>query len=346
MLRYVVPENDLGEIIDYADESLRSLDGAKILILGGTGFVGKWLLSTLDFAKRALNVRCELHVVTRFSQKAKEELGFSDIELIEHDLSRSVLKLPNADYYIHAATPSVPSRGSGNPRQVANATLNGTLSIFGAVSESKNTKGILYLSSGAVYGQQSADQYLQPEKSVKWPNSTLNSYGCTKLLSEIMFSQVQLETGVPISAPRLFAFFGPHISLNDHFAIGNFLRDARAGGPIRILGNPKTIRSFMYPTDLVINLLQLLVFPENRPINIGSAVPRTLLTVAEEMSSMFGELPIELLGSNLQASRYAPETEWIHSGKGHKPRVEFREGLLRWNSWLNQVSRSSQGTGF
>jgi nucleoside-diphosphate-sugar epimerase len=332
----VLPKGDLAEITHSSKEVLSVLEGAKIVILGGTGFVGKWLVSALNFAKESLNLEYDLYVVTRSRTRAQRELGISNIKFIEHDLASSILTLPNADFYIHGATPSVPSTGSKDLVGVANSTLNGSLSIFNAALKSKNTKSILYLSSGAVYGKQTSVKTLQPEGPAKLPNPTLSFYGHTKLIGESICAQINLETGIPISTPRLFAFFGPHISLNDHFAIGNFLRDAREGKSIRILGNPKTIRSYLYPTDLISNLLKLIVHPQHKPINIGSSIPLTLLEVAKQISKMFGRLPIEILGTTLEKSNYVPETVWMQKEQGVRPSVPFEEGMLRWNTWLDQ----------
>ena len=341
----MVPENDLAEIVVHSKNSLLELEGSKIVILGGTGFIGKWLLSTLNFAKEVLNLRYDVCVVTRSTDRAKREFRKSKIEFIQHDLSQSLLDLPYADFYIHAATPSVPSRGSKDPFLVANSTLNGSISIFNAVVKSKSTRSILYLSSGAVYGKQSLNQSFLEEGVATIPNSTLGLYGHTKLIGESIFAQIHLDTGIPISTPRLFAFLGPHISLNDHFAIGNFLRDAREKKQISISGNPNTVRSYLYPTDLLINLLQLIVKPQRKPINIGSALPYTMLEVAEQLSVMFGNLPIEILGANKEISRYVPEIDWMLN-EGFTQKVGIIEGLSRWDSWLNQASMANQGGGF
>lgn len=339
MSSFLLPTSDLEEIVLQARSNFLALNGSRIVILGGTGFVGKWLVSALCFGEEVLNLDYDIRIVTRSRQDAAHSLGLPSLEFIEHDLAKSKVDLPVSDYYIHAATPSVPSTGALNSSQVFNATLNGSLSIFNAVEKSKVTKGILYLSSGAVYGRQPIEWTRLPEGTAIVPNLSLNSYGYTKLISESIFAQIHLEKGIPISTPRLFAFYGPLISLHDHFAIGNFLRDARKGGPIRILGNPDTTRSYMYPTDLIINLIHLLVRPESKPINIGSANSLKLIDVAQQLSKMFGDVPIEKLGMSELEGKYVPETDWILKGGGHIPKVGFEEGLWRWNSWLNHISK-------
>jgi nucleoside-diphosphate-sugar epimerase len=330
---------DLEEIISNSFENFRKLDGSSILILGGTGFIGKWLVYSLLRTRSECKLNYEIQVVTRSAQKSQQMFGEEEIKFIEHDLSKRPLELPPADYFVHGSTPSVPSTGSLNASEVINSTLNGSVSIFDAVEKSPDVRSALFLSSGAVYGPQPLNVMNQPEKAVMIPNSTVSSYGMSKIQNEILFSQMKLNFGIPISTPRLFAFYGPHLALNDHFAVGNFFRDARAGKPIRVMGNPQTTRSYMYPTDLIEILIELLVNPDDSIINLGNPVGVSMIELAESVSDFFGSGEIELLGRQSQATNYVPETTWIQRKFGTRGLTEFHEGLQRWDSWLTNYSR-------
>ena len=335
MLKNRPPKHDLAEIADDSQMDLLKLDGAKILILGGTGFVGKWLVSALLTAKQDFGLKYEISIVTRFPQKSKNFFGVSGISFIEHDLSTGTLDLPISDYYVHGSTPSVPSTGSMNFQNVASSTLNGTISITKAIMKNPAAKSVTFLSSGAVFGQQPLDMSRRPETAARLPNNTLSPYGVTKLENELLISQIKSRFGIPVSTPRLFAFFGPYIALDEHFAVGNFMRDARSGGPIRVLGNSKTTRSYMYPTDLIKNLLQLIVHPEDIPINLGSADVQSMQHVAERISSFFGDVEVQFLGEDKPQSSYVPDTPWIFNNVQKREQVKFEDGLQRWNTWLD-----------
>jgi nucleoside-diphosphate-sugar epimerase len=332
-------DGDLDEIISNSLEKLKKLDGSRISILGGTGFIGKWLVSSLLRARYEYKLNYEINIVTRSEQNSTELFAKQKIRFIEHDLTKSPLALPPSDYFVHGSTPSVPSTGSLNSSAVINSTLNGSISILGAIEKNPNVKSALFLSSGAVYGQQPLSLSHQPEEEVLIPNLTTTSYGMSKIQSEILFSQMKLNYGIPISTPRLFAFYGPHLALNDHFAIGNFFRDAREGQPIRLMGNPQTTRSYMYPTDLIKSLIELLVYPDSSIINLGSSVPISMINLAESVRDFFGHGEIQLSGSESHPSNYVPETRWLQQKFGESEQTKLQEGLKRWESWLTNRSQ-------
>ena len=111
--------------------------------------------------------------------------------------------------------------------------------------------------------------------------SPLTPYGRAKREAE----QLCAESEADFVTARAFAFLGPYLPLDAHFAAGNFLRDALAGGPILVRGDGTALRSYLYPADLVVWLLRMLLRGRRgRAYNVGSDEVVTTAQLARRIS--------------------------------------------------------------
>jgi dTDP-glucose 4,6-dehydratase len=334
--RWPVPEEDLSEILNNSLVDTENLRNSQIAVLGGSGFIGTWIVSFLDFANDALNLNIEVIVPTRDEILAKRKL------LISQD---SIIKLLNVDYcetsqvnyqdskfLIIGATPTNKFTGSHDDSRIKLATKNSVSSVIKFAQKVDWTPNVINLSSGAVYGKQVNTH--QPEKDIELNSLGLNEYSISKIIAESELQKSNSRGEMNCSSPRLFAFFGPHLPLDAHFAIGNFLNNCIKGECIYMKGNPETIRSYLYPSDLITWIIKLLIKPSKINLNFGSDIPITMNELAQLLKSKFNNIDINMVDKNAERSVYLPE---IHNTKrilGVAQKVSLEAGLDKWINWL------------
>jgi len=150
--------------------------------------------------------------------------------------------------------------------------IEGTRYVLDLAKE-KKVKSFLFTSSGAVYGKQPSEMTHISEDYMGAPNcqDPSSAYGEGKRVGELLSAIYFKQFGVPVKIARCFAFVGPYLPLDAHFAIGNFILNALKGENILIKGDGTPHRSYLYAADLIIWLFNLLLKGENNlAYNIGS----------------------------------------------------------------------------
>ena len=148
------PISNLDRIIENQLVPWGTFEQSKVLVYGGTGFIGSWLTSALKHASIQLNLGIEVTTVTRNERAARAKYQPADskeIRFIEHDFSKKQLEdFFQADFIFHAATPTRTSTGSNNPANLLDASVNAALHAIQCKSPKFETPMVVHLSSGAV----------------------------------------------------------------------------------------------------------------------------------------------------------------------------------------------------
>ncbi len=287
-------EGDVTAVITKQNVKLDALRGKHIFISGGTGFLGTWLLEII----KELNSTYDFKIrVTVFSRKAKDfarkHTQFDNLDYITYingDI-RYLSELPlDTEYIIHAASVSDRRLAASTPNAVADTIGLGTMQILRASNLLENLNKFILLSSCLIYGKQTWDLDSIDEEytgSISC-DQVGNVYAESKRFSEILAQSYLNEYKLPLVILRPFAFIGPHLSLQLPWAGTDFIRDSLLGGPIRIMGDGSTIRSFMYASDYAFWVLAALANGASRKkYNVGNPESIKLIDFAELIVSQF-----------------------------------------------------------
>jgi dTDP-glucose 4,6-dehydratase len=167
------------------------------------------------------------------------------------------------------------------------------------------------------------------------------AYAEGKRVAEMMCTIMAHETGIDVRIARCFAFVGPHLPLEQHFAIGNFIADALAGRDISIRGDGTALRSYLYASDLALWLWTLLFMQTDSKgapavYNVGSGEAISINVLAEHLTAELNpNLNIKIsqhAASCASASQYVPDVRKA-AQLGLRPRIGLREAIRRTASW-------------
>ncbi|WP_156183824.1 NAD(P)-dependent oxidoreductase [Chromobacterium sp. LK1] len=319
------------------------LRGQRLLLTGGTGFIGKWLLATFLQANRQLNLAARVVVLSRrpeaFLQEFPELRDAAEIEWLAGDVRDLAPEaIGDCRFTVHAATDVV---ATSEPAEILDTCITGTRRVLDAAMAGVAPRRMLLLSSGAVYGRTPPEMSVIPESWCGAPNplAPASAYGEGKRVSELLCAMAAAERpGFEVAIARCFAFVGPYLPLDKHFAIGNFIRAAMRGEDIQIQGDGTPLRSYLYATDLV-HWLWVMLFdaPSGRAYNVGGTESLSIGELAHRINRVLGgrgEVRIAQTpcpGAAPQA--YVPLVERIAAELGAVPTVSLDDAILRTARW-------------
>jgi dTDP-glucose 4,6-dehydratase len=342
-----LPQQDLEHVLTHTRALWEDLRGQRLFLTGGTGFFGIWLLESLCHANDRLNLSVEAVVLTRnadaFRRKVPHLANHPVIRLHAGDVRTFDFPDGHFSHVIHAATEADAQVMADDPLQVFDVNVEGTRRTL-EFARQAGVRRFLFTSSGAVYGRQPTDLTNIPEDFTGGPDpidmqSTYGIAGEAKRAAESLCVLYARQFGLQSVIARCFAFVGPHLPLDGKFALGNFIRDGVAGGPIRIAGDGTPYRSYLYAADLAIWLWSLLMRGANgRAYNVGSASALSIRELADAVADAVPRRPAVTLAvmpePGAPPDRYVPEVSRAQAELGLIQRIALGDSLRRTLRWL------------
>ncbi|MEB3243201.1 MAG: NAD(P)-dependent oxidoreductase [Cyanobacteriota bacterium] len=289
----------------------------RILITGGTGFFGRAILKSMQASPWP---DAQISILSRepsqFLERYPSFANIGQVELIKGDIQvRQSLPWGQAyTHILHAATDSTHGP-SLSPMQRYKQIVAGTENIL-ELAVSAGAERFLLTSSGGIYGPQPADLASFREDwlggpSLSDPNS---AYSQGKRAAEHLCALFRHAHGLPISIARCFAFIGPDLPLDAHFAIGNFIRDALSADVITVAGDGTPLRTYLDQSDLAHWLRTLLLEgKDGETYNVGSDEVVSMAQLAHLVRDLIAPAKaVRILGRpepSAARQRYVPNIE-------------------------------------
>ncbi len=341
------------EISDVSDQ----LSGKTVLISGGAGFLGRYLVMTLHYLnEHVLTVPCKIIILDNFISGLKESLDLDkNTILIQQDISKPFKIDGPVDYVFHAASIASPVFYHKFRLETIDVGILGTRNMLELARE-KNVKSFLFFSSSEVYGNPDPSHIPTNEEYLGYVSCTgpRACYDEPKRIGETLCVNYADVYNLPIKIVRPFNTFGPGMRFDDGRVVPNFVVAALKGDKIPLHGKGVTTRTFCYISDATTGYFKVLLSDRNKEIfNVGcddqeitmKHLADIVLGLVENDESRIHDVekPLEVYTKG-DPDRRCPDLTKIRTMLGYTPKVSLVAGLKRFITWAKPELEAQGGT--
>lgn len=316
---------------------MSTLRDSRILVIGGSGFIGSHLVAKLT------SEGASVVVVARHQDKLdelKKDNANADIEVVTCDVAESqeVLRvkerLGNADFLVHLVMSTPKALSTQDMPRGARNDICGTCNVLSYLGQ--GVSKVCFLSSAEVYG---SPKYLPIDE--KHPTEPENYYGVTRLAVEA-YTRVFSQTNCPVVILRFSHVYGP--SEPPHRTIPKFITTALEGSPPIIYGHGEHQRDYVYVEDATEAILSSLKYDgasNYNVYNISSGQGHKIGQIAEIIVGLCGSAEPPIHDPEKTAREgYVLDISAARRDLHYSPKFSFEEGLKREIAWFKSRAKA------
>ena len=354
-----VVNQDLEYICDNLKKELARLSGKKLLITGGAGFLGYYLVQAVLHWNTKIDAsqRIQVTVYDNYIRGVPDWLTRleedENLVLVKHDITDPLPQdIDDFHYIIHAASIASPIYYRKYPIETMDANVNGLRSLLEYCRQQKErnkpVEGFLFYSTSEIYGDPSPENIPTPETyrgnvSCTGPRAC---YDESKRYGETLCVNFAQQYNLPIRIARPFNNYGPGLKITDRRVLPDFARDVLAGRDIVMLSDGSPTRTFCYVADAIVGYYKILVRGrDGEAYNIGVDTPeismadlaQKVVDLARDLFSYNGKV-IRQVSSDKDylidnPNRRCPVITKAGTELEYHPGISLEEGLRRSLLW-------------
>ncbi|WP_044281107.1 UDP-glucuronic acid decarboxylase family protein [Myxococcus stipitatus] len=312
------------------------MQGKRVVVLGGAGFVGSHLCERL-LDDGAASVTAVDNLITGNEENLRTLKGRPGFSFVKADIVEGIPVQGPVDYVLNLASPASPIDYANLPLETLRVGSIGTEN--GLKLAEANKAVFLMASTSEVYG----DPLVHPQREDYWGN--VNPIGPRSVYDEAKryaeaVTAAYGRKGVQVRIVRIFNTYGPRMRLNDGRVVPAFVGQALKGEDFTVFGDGSQTRSFCYVKDLVDGLVRLALSDEQHPVNIGNPREMTIRQFAEAVRAAAGGggTIIEKPLPKDDPKQRQPDIGRARSILGWEPKVPLEDGLRETIAWFREVA--------
>lgn len=302
------------------------MQGKKILVTGGAGFIGSQIV------ERLLKEGAKVTVLDNFRTGLRENLEnvINSIELVEGsitDMGDLDKVVKGQDLISHQAAQLEITRALDDPVEDLVTNTVGTLNVFKAAVKHSVPK-VVMASSAGVYGQAIEN----PQREDTHPTNPNWAYGVSKLATEKYAEIFHEANGLNITSLRYGIVYGPREWYGRVLTI--FLKRALEGQPLVVFGDGKQLRDFVNVQDVVEMNIRCLLDEraDNQVFNVSTSIGTDINTLAELSRKVSGN-DIEIIHENVKEGEKSQYYDRIRLPQELKQLIQSYEKAKKILEW-------------
>ena len=311
------------------------MNGKKVLISGGLGFIGSNLADRL--VGDGAQVTIVDSMIPEYGGNMRNIHGISDKITVNFSDVRDPFSInqliSEQDYLFNLAGQTSHLDSMEEPFTDLDINAKAQLSILEACRKHNPDIRIIFASTRQIYGK---PKYLPVDE--KHPCHPVDVNGINKMAGEwyhILYHDVY---GIPTSVLRLTNTYGPRMRIKDarQTFLGIWIRNLLEKKPIHVYGNGLQRRDYNYVEDVVDALLIAATRPEARGkiYNLGAPEPLSLEDTARLMCKLsegasYEKIPFPEERKAIDVGDFVCDYKAFQSTFDWDPKVNFQEGISK-----------------
>jgi len=342
-------EQDLDEICQAIKEEAKKLEGSTVLVTGGAGFIGSYIVAVIDtlnnyYLKNPCKViSVDNHLVGKKNNLIKE-IYSGHVDFVTHDVCTPFKHDGEVDYIISAAGVASPVYYKKYPIETIEGTMYGVKNAL-ELALKKKSKSLLYFSSSEIYGDPDQNFVPTPE-TYKGNVSSIGDRSCydeSKRIGEALSVAYHKVHGIPVKIVRPFNVFGPGMDGKDYRVVPTFISQGNSGKDLAVHDKGNQTRTFCYVTDAITGFFKVLLSEKNGEVyNVGNDNDEINMKALADMiaEGIFNNsIKVQLIKypdnyPQDEPRRRCPDLRKIRKDIGYEPKMGLKAGLTRFNKWF------------
>ena len=327
--------------------ALDAFSDKKLLLTGAGGFLGRWVLRTIDALNDAysqIGVKpCSVMALDSVATEAEamEEIRHFDfVDFVHHDLRKGFACGEKFDYVMHLAGIASPHWYQKFPLETIDVAVNGSRLMLEKAKE--DGAKYLFTSSSEVYATPPPESIPTPEHYIGAVDSLgpRSCYDISKLMGETLAYTYHKQFGVKTTIVRIFNSFGVGMKESDHRILPRMGSAMKSSRSLQVFEGAKApTRTYCSVANTISGVLLALVRGNLGPYNIGVDKPEMTVTDLADLAQTVTNktLKVEMAPPPevyvSQPMRRVPNIERARRELGYEPLVKLEDGIRRFFRW-------------